>query len=162
MANRPHPHVSIPPGAAPPTNPSPSSTWSSYLYRSSPEDPPNIWSDHGSVRNSTSGSTSTPRISLDLPSRPPSRAASFYDQDTSRITMPEHQLYRSASQRASLRPNPTPAHRATRSELTVSPTHFSGESRPPSVISTSSSPDVGTFHPSSTPLDSVYPSVALA
>lgn len=142
MTSRPHTHISIPSGAAPPTDPSPNS-WSPYLFQSPPQDPPNIWADHVSSAYSSSTYASAPRISLDVPSRPPSRPASFYEPDSPRVLFPEPQLLRSASQRSSLRPSPTPAHRATKSELTVSPSHVRGESRPPSFVSTESSPDVG-------------------
>lgn len=146
MAPRPHPHVAIPPGAAPPTNPSPTSAWSSYLLQPPPHDPStsSIYSDSGySGYGYTYPSSLSPRISLDAPSRPASRASSYTEQDPDRIRFPEPQLYRSSSQRASLRPVPPIAHRATRSELTVSPTQRS-VSRPPSFVSTSStsSPEV--------------------
>ncbi|KZT73684.1 hypothetical protein DAEQUDRAFT_808316 [Daedalea quercina L-15889] len=142
MARRPHPHVAIPSGAAPPTNPSPTSAWSSYLLQPpSSHDPSSssIYSDSSySGYGYPQSSPRAPRISLDAPSRPASRASSFTEQDANRIKFPEPQLYRSSSQRASLRPSPSVAHRATRSELTVSPTQRSGSSRPPSFISTSS------------------------
>ncbi|KAH9917832.1 CNH domain-containing protein [Fomitopsis serialis] len=140
MARRPHPHVAIPSGAAPPTNPSPSSAWSAYLLPSSSHDPStsSYYTDSGYGGYSSSQlSPLAPRISLDAPSRPTSRPSSYVEQDANRIRFPEPQLYRSSSQRASLRPGPPSlAHRATRSELTVSPIHRS--SRPPSFVSTSS------------------------
>ncbi|KAH9949942.1 hypothetical protein B0H21DRAFT_725350 [Amylocystis lapponica] len=144
MAHRPHPHVSIPPGAAPPVNTSPRSSWSSYMFQSpAPQDPLNIWADQRSATIYTSPPASeAPNISLDLPSRPPSRATSVYHPDATTFTFPEPQLYRSASQRSTLRPNPSPTHRNTKSELDVSPGILRGESRPPSFVSTESSPDV--------------------
>ncbi|CCM01400.1 uncharacterized protein FIBRA_03451 [Fibroporia radiculosa] len=146
MANRPrpHPHLQIPPGAAPPTEPSPTSSWSSYLYKSPPYNVSNIWSDRASNKYSSSASSIAPRISINEHSRPPSRASSSYEQDTGHLVFPEPQLYRSVSQNPSPRPYPTQAHRATRSELTVSPIHATGESRPPSFISTGSSPDLSS------------------
>lgn len=148
MARRPHPHVDIPFGAAPPTNPSPTSAWSSYLLHPPSSHDPSAasiytesgYSEYGYPQSSPLG----PRISLDAPSRPTSRASSYTPQDNDRIRFPEPQLYRSSSQRATLRPGPSVAHRATRSELTVSPILRSGSSRPPSFVSTSStsSPEV--------------------
>ena len=151
MARKPHPHVDIPFGAAPPTNPSPTSAWSTYLlHPPSSHDPPaaSIYTDSGYSEYSEYGypqsSSLGPRISLDVPSRPTSRASSYTPQDNDRIRFPEPQLYRSSSQRATLRPGPSVTHRATRSELTVSPTLRSSSSRPPSFVSTSStsSPEV--------------------
>ncbi|TFY60446.1 hypothetical protein EVJ58_g5139 [Rhodofomes roseus] len=133
MARRPHPHVAIPPGAAPPTNPSPTSPWSSYLLQSSTHDPStsSIYTDSGysgySGYTPSQISPLAPRISLDAPSRPASRASSYTEQEAGRIRFPEPQLYRSSSQRASLRPGPSLAHRATRSELTFAPTELSEE-----------------------------------
>lgn len=149
MARRPHPHVAIPPGAAPPTNPSPTNSWSSYLLQSPPHDPSpsssSIYSSSGYGRYTQSSNSSLPpRISLDVSSRPASRASSYNELDVGRISFPEAQLYRSSSQRSTSRSSPTVAHRATRSELTVSPIYRAGSSRPASFVSTSStsSPEV--------------------
>lgn len=141
MPNRPHPHVAIPPGDSP-SDPSSSSSWSSQLYRSPPQDSRDVWSEYDSARYSPAASSSIPHISLEDSSHPSSRAASYYEHDSGHIAFPEPQLYRSVSQRSSLRPSPTGVHRATRSELTVGTLHHTGESRPPSFISTESSPDL--------------------
>lgn len=147
MAPRPHPHVAIPLSATPPSDPSPTSAWSSYLlHPPSPHDPSAASSYSDSEYSEypyPQGSPLGPRISLDAPSRPTSRA-SFTGQDNDRIRFPEPQFYRSSSQRSALRPSPSVTHRATRSELTFSPTVRPGSSRPPSFVSTSStsSPEV--------------------
>lgn len=142
MAHRTHPHVSIPPGAAPPVIPSPRSSWSSgsHLFQSpEPPDSPNIWADHHST---TTFSPLAPDISFDVPSRPPSRATSFYQPESATLAFPEPQLHRSSSNRSTLRPSVPSTHRSTKSELAVGSSVFHGESRPPSFVSTASSPDV--------------------
>lgn len=152
MAHRPRPHVAIPPGAAPPSNPSPSAY-------DQPVSPINLWSDRR--RPVYTPYTATPpasvyathnnhRISLDVPDRPPSRASSAYEAETTYMPFPEPQLYRSSSQRSTQRPHNV--HRSTRSDsllspdslLTPTPTRFSysgassysGDSRPPSIQDT--------------------------
>lgn len=147
MASRAHPHITIPPGAASSSNPSPTASWSAYDFESpSADGPVNIWADNYYPKRSGPNNTlpdNFPRISLHVPSRPPSRAASAYEQETGRISFPEPQLYRSSSQRASARPSPTSVHRPTKSELTISGTLSDRESRPPSrVESVNSSPEV--------------------
>ncbi|KAI0367745.1 hypothetical protein BV20DRAFT_1045369 [Pilatotrama ljubarskyi] len=98
MAQRPHPFITIPPGAAPPANPSPSA-------HDPPLSPINLWADRRhTAYTPTSSSSPHPRISLDVPTRPPSRAASAYDSEATRISFPEPQLYRSSSQRGESRP----------------------------------------------------------
>lgn len=141
MARRPHPYITIPPGAAPPSNPSPSA-------RDPPLSPVNLWADrryHAYTPSSASNSTySTSRISLDVSTQPTSRPASVYEAETSRLSFPEPQLYRSSSQRSSrssYRPSSSVmgmSHRSTRSdsvlspESLVTPTQMArGESRPP-------------------------------
>ena len=148
MAHRPCPHVTIPPGAAPPSNPSPSA-------RDPPLSPINLWADrrrssHTPYTPTASSSYLSQRISLDVPGRPPSRAASAYEGDTSRISIPEPQLFRSSSQRSTYRSNgPAHTHRSTRSESVLTPDslltptttyagsfHSSGDSGPPSFENT--------------------------
>lgn len=150
--SRPYVHVSIPPGAAPPSNPSPS-------VHELPVSPINLWADrrhpiYTPYPPGTPTSVGTTqyggRMSLDVPGRPPSRAASAYEVETTRIAFPEPQLYRSSSQRSTQRPHA--AHRSTRSEsialspdslLTPTPSRFSyseqssygGGSRPHSMHS---------------------------
>ncbi|OBZ72615.1 hypothetical protein A0H81_07939 [Grifola frondosa] len=114
----------------------------------SPLSPPlNLWADRRhSAYTAPAPDTSYPRISLDVPSRPPSRATSAYEAETSHITFPEPQLqlHRSSSQRSSYRPSSsvTLGHRSTRSDLVLSPSTLTaptiptGESRPPSFEST--------------------------
>ncbi|KAI0661715.1 hypothetical protein C8Q70DRAFT_673507 [Cubamyces menziesii] len=152
MAQRTRPHVTIPLGAAPPTNPSPSA-------HDPPLSPINLWADRrqtaytpATYTPSYTPSSSTPpnpRISLDVPARPPSRASSAYESETTRISFPEPQLYRSSSQRSSrssYRPASSIAaltHRTSRSESLLSPESIitptqlsNGESRPPSFENT--------------------------
>ncbi|KAI0359880.1 hypothetical protein OH77DRAFT_1419213 [Trametes cingulata] len=143
MARRPQPFISIPPGAAPPANPSPSA-------HDPPLSPINLWADRRhNAYTPTSSTSSNPRISLDVPSRPPSRAASAYESEATRISFPEPQLYRSSSQRSarsSYRPSSSVlalSHRTSRSESLLSPDGLitptqtaNGESRPPSFENT--------------------------
>ncbi|KAI0649128.1 hypothetical protein C8Q79DRAFT_904017 [Trametes meyenii] len=143
MAHRPHPYVTIPHGAAPPANPSPSA-------HDPPLSPINLWADrrHNAYTPPSSGSTQ-PRISLDVPARPPSRATSAYESETSHISFPEPQLYRSSSQRSSRsshRPSSSVialSHRSSRSDSLLSPDSLltptqleRGESRPLSFVGT--------------------------
>lgn len=120
MAYRQRPHVYIPAGAAPPANPSPAA-------HEQPVSPINLWADrrypqYSPYTPSTSITVNAayhgPRISLDVPGRPPSRASSAYEMDTSRMSFPEPQLYRSSSQRSIHR---FANHRSTRSESVLSP-----------------------------------------
>ncbi|KAI0635913.1 hypothetical protein C8Q77DRAFT_1100369 [Trametes polyzona] len=143
MAHRPHPYITIPPGAAPPANPSPSA-------RDPPLSPVNLWADRRHYAHTPSSSNNSgSRISLDVPARPPSRASSAYETETSRLSFPESQLHRSSSQRSSRSSHrPTSSvlglsHRTSRSESLLSPDSLAtptqigdGESRPPSFEST--------------------------
>ncbi len=138
MAYRPHPYVTIPPGAAPAANSSPSVHETAFS-------PINLWADRrrSYTPYTPTASSSYPgqRISLDIPSR----ASSAYEEPT-RIAFPEPQLYRSSSQRSTYRSNGSAyTHRSTRSESILSPdslltpTQYSvhtGESRPPSFENT--------------------------
>ncbi|EMD33527.1 hypothetical protein CERSUDRAFT_87363 [Gelatoporia subvermispora B] len=140
VARHPRPHVAIPPGAAPPTNPSPSASFSSLT----PEDDPlNLWTgDASSTYYEPSTSSNQPRISLDAGSRPVSRPASAYEEASpGRLSFPQPHIFRSSSQRASARPSPTVAHRSIKSETTLSPYslggYSQGESRPPSTFESS-------------------------
>ncbi|KAI1797140.1 hypothetical protein LXA43DRAFT_982888 [Ganoderma leucocontextum] len=142
MAHRPHPYVTIPPGAASAANSSPS-------VHETALSPINLWADRrrSYTPYTPTASSSYPgqRISLDVPGRPPSRASSAYEEPT-RISFPEPQLYRSSSQRSTYRSSGPPyTHRSTRSESVLSsdslitPTQYSvqtGESRPPSFENT--------------------------
>ncbi|RDX57314.1 hypothetical protein OH76DRAFT_1476727 [Lentinus brumalis] len=146
MAHRSRPHVTIPAGAAPPLNPSPSAHDQSLS-------PINLWADRRnpvytvhtpSSPSLLSSSHPGPRISLDVPGRPPSRAASAYEYETSRLSFPEPQLHRSSSQRTPYRSTSTNfTHRTSRSESVLTPDglltptqySISGESsRPPSFF----------------------------
>ena len=151
MAHRPRPYVTIPPGAAPPSNPSPSA-------HDPPLSPINLWADrrHPVYTPHTPSSPAilslshpAPRISLDVPARPPSRASSAYEYESMRMSFPEPQLYRSSSQRSIYRSPRSPStnytHRTSRSESVLSqdslltPTQYSisgGSSRPPSFVNT--------------------------
>ncbi|KAI8980170.1 hypothetical protein BD414DRAFT_493849 [Trametes punicea] len=146
MAQRHRPHISIPPGAAPPANPSPSA-------HDPPLSPVNLWADRRYPDYTpVSATSSAPRISLDVPARAPSRPSSAYESETTRISFPEPQLYRSSSQRSSrssrssYRPTSSIAgftHRSSRSDSLLSPDSLltatqlaSGESRPPSFENT--------------------------
>ncbi|KZT00783.1 uncharacterized protein LAESUDRAFT_687612 [Laetiporus sulphureus 93-53] len=135
MHRRPHPHIDVTPSAVPPVNSSPDSSWLNYLS-STPGNP--AWAD-----NSQRGHSPLPRISLDVPSRPTSRASSSPGQDVPRPHV-DSSLYRSTSQRgsSSLRPLTTTAHRATKSDLMVHSVHHDGESRPLSFVSITSSPSI--------------------
>ncbi len=151
MARRPHPHISIPPGAAPPAPPSPSrpaSDWD-FLVTPADRDPLNLWNDEHRNSSYTPASPETSRSQLafpDFPARPASRAASFYEAGSPRYAFPEPQLSRTPT-RTSLRPSASHqhlGHRSTQSEsfLVARPNVNRGESRPPSYVSTASSPEV--------------------
>ncbi|OCH94369.1 hypothetical protein OBBRIDRAFT_141319 [Obba rivulosa] len=140
VARHPRPHVAIPPGAAPPTNPSPSPSLSSLPPD---DDPLNLWTDSGSsIYYEPSMSPNHPRISLDASSRPSSRPASAYENNSpGHLAFPQPQLFRSSSQRGSARPPPSISHRSIKSETTLSPYahggYSQGESRPPSTFESS-------------------------
>ncbi|KAI0775224.1 hypothetical protein BD413DRAFT_534078 [Trametes elegans] len=121
MAQRIYPHITIPPGAAPPSNPSPSA-------HDPPLSPVNLWADRRhQAHTPTSSTSSNPRISLDVPARPPSRASSAYETETTRMSFPEPSLYRSSSQRSSRSSHrPTSSvialsHRSSRSDSLLTP-----------------------------------------
>ncbi len=160
MAHRSRPHVTIPAGAAPPSNPSPSAHDQSLS-------PINLWADRRnpvytvhtpSSPSLLSSSHPGPRISLDVPGRPPSRAASAYEYETSRLSFPEPQLHRSSSQRTPYRSTSTNfTHRTSRSESVLTPDglltptqySISGESsRPPSFIENTPEVCSSTTYPS--------------
>ncbi|KAI0078800.1 hypothetical protein K474DRAFT_1706193 [Panus rudis PR-1116 ss-1] len=157
MANyRRHPHLSIPTGAAPPTNPSPVTDQWNFLVTPPPNnDPLNLWSND--PNNSSfalaspdsayplSPSFPEPDLSAASSSRPPSRAASAYESRSNRYSTQEASLHRSSSQRATLRPSPSQrslGHRGTRSEVNINVSERS-MSRPPSFVeSVESSPEL--------------------
>jgi RHO1 GDP-GTP exchange protein 1/2 len=158
MSPRPHPHVAIPPGAAPPSRPSPRHVDGLELLVTPPasDDPLNLWSDEHRNSTFTPSSPNTGRLRLAFPepeiSRPHSRASSVYETGSPRsYGFPEPQIYMSPMTRtSSLRPSVSHqnlGHRSTRSEstLTTRPSLNRGESRPPSFMSTESSPEV--WHP---------------
>ena len=152
MSPQPHPHVSIPSGAAPPSHPSPRHVddWNSFT--APPSDPLNLWSDD--YRHSTfspaSPSTSRPRIIFPEPEipRPASRASSVHETSPGSYAFPEPHLYMSPVARTvSLRPSASYqnlGHRSAKSESMLSTRNIinRGESRPPSFVSTESSPEV--------------------
>ncbi|KAL7279187.1 hypothetical protein ACG7TL_007027 [Trametes sanguinea] len=83
MAQRPHPHITIPPGAAPPANPSPSA-------RDPPLSPVNLWADRRPLSFTPSSATArTSRISLDASPQASSRLSSVYDSEHSYLSFPE-------------------------------------------------------------------------
>ena len=142
------PHISIPRGAAPPTNPSPAHLPEEYITITPADesDPLNIYSRHAQASPRTS------RLSSFLNgdafrARPPtsSRPASVYEAGgDGHLAFPEPQIYQSPSK---LRPSASYqniSHRSTKSEsLMVSrPSLDTGESRPPSYVSPESSPEV--------------------
>lgn len=144
----PYPHITIPPGAAPPASSSPK-TSSDWDFRIADQDNLNLWNDD--YRNATytplSPDTSRPHINFPIQgssSRPASRASSVRETGSPRIAFPEPHPFR-----ASLRPSSSHSflgHRSTKSETnvpTARPSPNRGESRPPSFISTESSPEVG-------------------
>ncbi|KAI9060664.1 hypothetical protein FKP32DRAFT_1613628 [Trametes sanguinea] len=83
MARRPHPQISIPPGAAPPANPSPSA-------RDPPLSPVNLWADRRPFSfTPTSATARTSRISLDASTAASSRPPSAYEPEQSHLSFPE-------------------------------------------------------------------------
>ncbi|KAI0784605.1 hypothetical protein C8Q75DRAFT_779589 [Abortiporus biennis] len=154
MASRPHPHISIPPGATQPIQPSPvTDSWNFLVTPPETRDPLHLWNDsnrHSSFASSsfTSSNVSDPSFpEPELSSRPSSRASSAFE--SANYAFPEPQIYRSTSQRSLLRPSPSTrsiGHRSTRSDLllSASPQTARGESRPPSFIGSSdeSSPEL--------------------
>lgn len=155
MSPRPHPHIAIPPGAAPPSPPSPRHVddWNSLV--TPPGDPLNLWSDdhRHSTFSPASPSTSRPRIVFPEPEIPrvASRASSVHETSPRSYGFPEPQLYMSPIARTtSLRPSASYqniGHRSTKSEsmLSTRPSISTGESRPPSFVSTESSPEVWQY-----------------
>lgn len=145
--HRPHPHLAIPPGAAPPASSSPRHVedWD-FLVTPPDSDTLDLWNDDYRHATYTPLSPDTARphmpfpISSSLP-RPPSRPSSVHESNSPRLAFPEPYPYRS-----SLRPSASHSylgHRSTKSEtyipLSSRPSQHRGESRPPSFISTSSS-----------------------
>lgn len=167
MSPRPHPHIAIPPGAAPPSQPSPRHVEDINFIVTPADD--NLWNND--YRHSTytpvSPSSSRPRIAFPEPdtSRSSGRPASIHEAGGPRsYEYTESPVYMSPTGRtASLRPSASHqnlGHRASRSESTLSarPSLQRGESRPPSFIE--SSPEVW-MHPSSsfsTQLAKCFPS----
>ncbi|KAH8099970.1 hypothetical protein BXZ70DRAFT_1024921 [Cristinia sonorae] len=167
-ASRPHPSLAIPPGAAPPSNPSPVADGWDFLVTPPERDPLGLWSDHHrqSPYTPTAPATSSTPHNLDFPipdlsfsSRPPSRATSAYESGPSHRHYEEPQLHRSTSQRTSVRPSTTARyahHRSTKSEITLTPTLVdpsSSSSRPPSYIGGSSAESSPELTPTSLPDD---------
>lgn len=155
---RPHPHIAIPPGAAPPSAPSPRHVDDWNFMVTPPDDPLNLWSDEHRNSTFTPSSPDTsrrpPHIVFPQPenSRPASRASSVHEATSPRTyAFPEPQVYRSPIARtASLRPSASHqnlGHRSTKSDSTLSPrpSLIRGESRPPSFVSTASSPEVWQY-----------------
>ncbi|KAI0342848.1 hypothetical protein BDW22DRAFT_1357379 [Trametopsis cervina] len=140
------PHIDIPAGAAPPATTSPEEDWR-YRIPQEGRDNLNLWNDD--YRNSTytplSPDTARPHAGFPIPSsssRPASRASSVYERSSPRLAFPEPQPFG-----ASLRPSSSHSHlghRSSKSEThvyTARSTTNRGESRPPSFISTQSSPE---------------------
>ena len=152
MSPRPHPHIAIPTGAEPPSHPSPRHVddWTDLLPPSG--DPLNLWSDdhRHTTFSPSSPSTSRPRIVFPEPEipRPASRASSVHETSPRSYAFPEPQLYMSPIARTtSLRPSVSHqnlGHRSAKSEsmLSARSSINRGESRPPSFVSTESSPEV--------------------
>ncbi|KAI0752263.1 hypothetical protein BC629DRAFT_1297111 [Irpex lacteus] len=142
----PQPHITIPPGAAPPAKSSPN-TASDWEFPVSAHDNLNLW--HDDYRDTTytpdsPDTTTRPHINFPVASgssRPASRASSVHESSP-RIAFPEPHPFR-----ASLRPSSSHSilrHRSTKSETNILTGRSStnrGESRPPSFISTESSPE---------------------
>lgn len=153
MSPRPHPHISIPPGAAPPSNPSPRHVDAFELLVTPPNaDPLNLWSNEHRHSTFSPSSANPGRSYVAFPEpeivRPASRASSVHEAGSPRTYgFPEPQLYMSPVRAPSLRPSASHqnlGHRSTKSESILSsrPSINRGESRPPSFISTESSPEV--------------------
>ncbi|KAI0091299.1 hypothetical protein BDY19DRAFT_1033671 [Irpex rosettiformis] len=137
----PQPHITIPPGAAPPATSSPK-TSADWDFRISDHDHLNLW--HDDYRDAAY-TPQSPDINFPITSsssRPSSRPSSVHETSGSRIQFPEPHPFR-----ASLRPAVSQSflrHRSTKSDTNVSVARSSanrGESRPPSFISTESSPE---------------------
>ena len=154
MSPRPHPHLAIPLGAAPPAPPSPRFADNLRVLVTPPNSVSNPWdNEHQQYSTFTPGSPNTayPHIAFPEPhvSRPASRASSAHEATSPRsYEYPEAQSYKSPTARAAaLRPSASfqnLGHRSTRSESTLSarPSLNRGESRPSSYMSTESSPEV--------------------
>lgn len=151
MAPRVHPHITIPPGAAPPSNPSPRpfDDWSVFVTPPDP-DPLNLWNDDHRY-SAYSPDAAHSHIAFpepELSGRPPSRAASVQEAGSPRYAFPESPSFASPVSRTStLRPSASShnlGHRNSKSEgaLSPRPSIARGESRPPSYVSTESSPEV--------------------
>ena len=155
MSKRPHPHISIPPGAAPSSNTSfvPNDDWN-FLITPADKDTLNVWHDdhrHSTFTPLSSGTAKPypayPAPSTSSSSRPPSRASSVHEAGSPRLAFPEPHPFNGPS-RSSLRSSVSHwrlGHRSSKSETHLHPTPSvnRGESRPPSFISTeSSSPEV--------------------
>lgn len=147
----PRPHISIPPGAAPPTNPSPRHAIDDYITIT-PADADSLAFLDRPNTNYTPASPKTARSHLAFPvpesyHRTHSRPASVYEAGSPRITFPEPQVVYPSPTRTTLRPSASYqnlGHRSTKSEtlLVTRPSTNRGESRPPSYVSTESSPEV--------------------
>ena len=142
----PQPHITIPPGAAPPSSSSTTTSTGGFDSRISDSDSLNLW--HDDYRNLTytpdASVTHHPSFTITgSSSRPTSRASSVHETGSPRIVFPEPHPFR-----ASLRPSHSQSilrHRSTKIDTNVpfGRTNTNrGESRPPSFISTGSSPEV--------------------
>lgn len=148
MYERSRPRVSIPPGALPPTNPSPSAR-SPYAFELTAP----YGTDDAYLANPWDGINlpdpylapgERPRTQSMLNLRPrspsPSRASTADSRYTHALAFPEPQIYRSASQRTTPNPGRLPlAHRYSRSEVVSPPPHSLSLQREPSNLSLASS-----------------------
>lgn len=144
MSPRPHPHIAIPPGAAPPSQPSPRHIEDINFIVTPADD--NDWADEPRYSAYTPASSSTSRIAFPEPDIPRSsgRPASIHEAGSPRsYEFTDSPVYMSPMGRtASLRPSASYqnlGHRTSRSESTLSarsPLHR-GESRPPSFVESS-------------------------
>lgn len=151
--HRPHPHLAIPPGAAPPsvTSSQHADDWD-FLLTSPENDTLDLWNEDYRHDNYTPSSARSPQIYpiASSSSRSSSRPASVYETSSPRLAFPEPHPYRSPLRMSSSHSH-LGHHRSAKSESHVTlmsrPSQHRGESRPPSFISTESSPEV--WHPSS-------------
>ncbi|GJE88623.1 RhoGEF/DH domain-containing protein [Phanerochaete sordida] len=146
MSPRPHPHIAIPPGAAPPSQPSPRHIEDINFVVTPADD--TLWNEqyrHSTYTPSSPGS-SRPHIAFPEPEIPrySGRPASIHEAGSSRsYEYAESPVYMSPTARtASLRPSASYqnlGHRTSRSESTLSarPSMHRGESRPPSFMESS-------------------------
>lgn len=139
------PHVTIPPGARPPVNPSPAAVYSPYAFEVTPPNHPqsdfiNPWDENATPV------TARPR---DLPPRSRTRTASVFESGSGVMAFPEPELYRSSSQRSTLSPNVghNLRHRASNSDFGPASSSLGRIHRDLSSTSLASFASSSSYHP---------------